>query len=137
LVFLEEYAVKNTFWSVAGAVCVVGLCAGCEGPVAKAEKALAGKQLTFAADIQPIVAARCQKCHVDDEKGKLSLASLDTALKGGKSGAVVVPGDADKSRMYQLVAGLEAKKKKMPPKGESLTPMQIATIKVWIRGGAK
>jgi hypothetical protein len=74
---------------------------------------------------------------VDEAKGKLSLASLDSAVKGGKSGVVVIPGDAEKSRMYQLVAGLDAKKKKMPPKGDGLTAMQIATIKVWINGGAK
>jgi hypothetical protein len=105
--------------------------------IADAEKSLAGKQLTFAADVEPIVESRCKKCHVDDTKGKLSLATLEDALHGGKKGKDVAPGDAEKSAMYQMVAGLDPKIKKMPPKGDPLTPLQVATIKLWINGGAK
>ncbi len=124
---------------VIGAVIGVAMLGGCgpDAAIARAEKSLAGKQLTFAADIQPIVAARCQRCHVDGSKGELSLASLKSALAGGKSGVDVVPGDADKSRMFLLVADKDKSKKIMPPEGERLTPMQIATIKLWINGGAK
>jgi len=91
---------------------------------------------TFANDIAPIVEARCQKCHIDESKGKFSLMDLASTLAGGKSGAVVVPGNATDSRMYKLVAGLDPEKK-MPPKGDPLTADQIATIKNWIDAGAK
>ena len=115
---------------VTGALACIAMLGGCgpDAQIAQAEKSLAGKQLTFAADIQPIVTARCQKCHVDDTKGKLSLGNLQSTMAGGKSGVDVVPGDADKSRMYLLVADKDKSKKIMPPKGDRLTPMQIATI---------
>lgn len=121
-------------------VCLAGLAlCGCgqDAAVARAEKALQGKQLTFEADIKPIVAARCQKCHVDEAKGKYSMGTLENALKGGKWGSDIVPGDAEKSRLYLLVADKDKSHKIMPPKGDRLTPEQIATIKVWINGGAK
>jgi len=122
-----------------GALASIATLGGCgqDAQIARAEKSLEGKQLTFAADIQPIITARCQKCHVDETKGKLSLGNLDSTMAGGKSGVDVVPGDAEKSRMYLLVADKDKSKKIMPPKGDHLTPMQIATIKVWINGGAK
>ncbi len=119
---------------------VTVLAAGGEDQAAKiaeAEKALAGKELTFAADIQPIIVERCQKCHVNKSRSKFSLADLESTMAGGKSGVDVIPGDADKSRMYLLVADKDKSKKIMPPKGDRLAPMQIATIKLWINGGAK
>lgn len=117
-------------------VAMLGGC-GLDAKISQAEKSLAGKELTFAADIQPIVAGRCQRCHVEGTKGKLSMATLKDTMAGGKSGAVVVPGDAAKSRLFLLVADKDKSKKIMPPKGERLTPMQMATIKVWINDGAK
>lgn len=87
------------------------------------------------AAIAPIVEERCKKCHVEESRGQFSMASLESALKGGKSGVVIVPGDSANSRMYQLVAGLVADKR-MPPKGDPLSPEQVAAIQAWIDAGA-
>jgi len=127
--------VKIRIGVVIGALALGGC--GPEAQIARAEKALAGKPLSFATDIQPIVTARCQRCHVDEARGDFSMATLKRTMAGGKSGAVVLPGNADQSRLFLLVADRDPGKKIMPPKGDPLTPMQIATIKVWINGGAK
>ena len=54
------------------------------------------RRVSFGRDIQPIFEKSCWNCH-----GSAVLASREAALK------VVVPGDAQKSRLYRLVAGLE------------------------------
>lgn len=95
----------------------------------------AAAEPTFASAVEPIIAAKCAKCHVEDSKGELSLASLDSALAGGKKGSDIVPGDAEGSLLYQMVAGLA--EKRMPPKGDPLSDEEIATIKAWIDSGAK
>ncbi len=99
------------------------------------ESAVPAGDVTFASAIQPIIAEKCAGCHVEEQKGGLSLASLESALAGGKKGGDIVAGDGEGSLLYQMVAGLA--EKRMPPKGDPLTDDQIATIKAWIDGGAK
>src|SRR5579864_2109950 len=58
----------------------------------------------FDNDVAPIFQAKCLKCHGEkDRKAELDLRSLSTLLKGGESGAVVVPKDPDKSLLYEKV----------------------------------
>jgi hypothetical protein len=116
---------------LAVALAMLGMT-GCTEPGAS----IPAGDLTFAASIEPIVAARCAKCHVEGSKGELSLASLESVLAGGKSGPAIVPGDAAASRMYLAVSG-GPKVKEMPPKGDRLTKKQVATIKAWINAGGK
>ncbi len=113
---------------------VVLALAGCS-PSAPPAGSEGAAPATFAAAVQPIVAQRCAKCHVDESKGQYSLATLESALAGGKNGAaVVVPGNGEGSLLYQMVAGTA--EKRMPPKGEPLSAQDIATIKSWIDSGA-
>ena len=59
------------------------------------------KNPTFVDDITPIVKLHCAKCHgADAQKGGLSLATYIELQKGGGSGAIVVPGNPDKSRLF-------------------------------------
>lgn len=94
-----------------------------------------GQATTFATAIEPVVAARCARCHVEDSKGGLSLSSRESLLAGGKSGPVVTPGDASNSKLFKAVSG-DPSVKKMPPKGEPLSPSDVAAIKAWIDSGA-
>jgi len=57
-------------------------------------------------------------------------------LKGGYSGAVVVPGDAERSRLYRLAAGLDPRLV-MPPDGPRVPPSGLAVIRDWIGAGVK
>lgn len=91
----------------------------------------------FNAQVAPIFKKYCNGCHNADEKeGGLILESFDAALKGGKRGAVIVPGKSDLSR---LVLTVEKKVKPvMPPEGnEGPKAEEIAILKAWIDAGAK
>jgi uncharacterized protein DUF1553/uncharacterized protein DUF1549/cytochrome c len=94
----------------------------------------ADKTISFKTDVQPVLESSCWKCHgAAIQLSKLDLRTRDAALKGGTRGASIVPGKADESRLYRLVAGLE--KPAMPMDGK-LTSEQIAILRDWINQGA-
>src|SRR5260370_26653566 len=88
----------------------------------------------FDKDVAPIFRAKCLKCHGEKErKGELDLRTSATVLKGGESGAVIVPKDLEKSLLYEKV--LEGE---MPPgKKDRLSEAELATIRRWIEAGAR
>ncbi len=91
--------------------------------------------VSFSKDILPVFSASCLTCHGGEmQLSKLDLRTRESALRGGAHGPAIVPGNAEQSRLYRFVAGLEAIK--MPMGGESLTPEQIAAVKKWIDQGA-
>ena len=93
-------------------------------------------KVEFVRDIQPILAAKCYACHGADKQEKGLRWDLKTvALKGGESGAAIVPGKSAESRVIHLVAGLE-RNLVMPKKGERLTVQQIGLLRAWIDQGA-
>lgn len=95
-----------------------------------------GKNPTFADDVTPILRQHCAGCHgAEKQKGGLNVASFGAAMQGGASGAVVVPGDPDKSRLYTLAAHKE--EPKMPPKSDMIPAAQLATLRLWIEQGAR
>ena len=56
----------------------------------------------FEKKIRPLLVERCHKCHsttADKVKGGLLLDSRAAMLKGGDTGAAIVPGDADASQI--------------------------------------
>jgi mono/diheme cytochrome c family protein len=94
-------------------------------------------KVDFVRDVQPIFAAACAKCHFGEKvRGELHLDNKQLALKGGISGAVIVPGNAQASRLVHRVLGLNGEKR-MPLGGEPLKPGQIEIIKRWIDEGAE
>jgi hypothetical protein len=91
--------------------------------------------VTFANDIQPILESNCWSCHGDTmQMSKLDLRTREAAMTGGANGAVLMPGNAEQSRLYRRIAGLE--KPAMPMDGTPLTPAQVALVKAWIDQGA-
>src|SRR4051794_13822286 len=91
----------------------------------------------FVRDVEPIFAKRCQGCHgAGQQMSGLRLDQGDAALKGGYSGAVIVPG---KSAESKLIARVSSTKKgfSMPPVGTPLSETEVATLRAWIDGGAK
>ena len=64
----------------------------------------------FNEHVQPIL-TRCAECHSGPTPtGSLNLTTRASALKGGESGAALVPGHATQSLIYQMVSS-----EKMPP----------------------
>jgi len=92
----------------------------------------------FENKIRPILKENCYKCHSVEEgkaKGDLTLDTKAGLLKGGENGAVVVPGDVEKSPIIKAISYLD-KDLQMPPKGEKLTDQQIADLTSWVKMGA-
>src|SRR5262245_7949324 len=100
------------------------------------DAAPAGASVSFAKDIQPILASSCWNCHGDGvQLSKFDLRTRESALRGGEHGSDIVPGNAEQSRMYRRVAGLETPS--MPAQGTPLSAEQIAAVKRWIDQGAQ
>ena len=113
------------------------LITGLIGALSSAQSGLppGAPPVSFAKDVQPILENHCLSCHGDAmQMGKLDLRSRESALQGGTRGSDIIPGDADRSRVYRRVAGLE--QPSMPAQGAPLTAGQIAAIKHWIDQGA-
>jgi WD40 repeat protein len=91
--------------------------------------------VSFTKDIVPILRTNCSGCHKPDKtKGDLDLTTHVALLKGGKKGAAVIPGDPEKSILYEQIIGDPPD---MPEDGEPLKPSEIELIKRWIAQGAK
>jgi hypothetical protein len=98
------------------------------------------RAVTYANDIRPIFEQACFKCHgPDKQKAKLRLDSLEAALKGGKDGKVIEPGNSGKSLLFRAVAHLGDPDEWMPggKNAKPLAPEQVSLIKTWIDQGAK
>jgi hypothetical protein len=95
-----------------------------------------GKNPTYADDVAPVFKQHCVNCHgADKQKGDLSLATYAELQKGGSSGAVVVPGNPDKSRLFLLTD--HRAEPKMPSESQKIPAEKIALLKLWIEQGAK
>src|SRR6185369_16891168 len=94
-------------------------------------------KVDFVKDIQPILQKSCVECHgAEKQKGKLRLDSKEATFKGGKDGAVIEPGKADKSDLYRRIILPAGDDDVMPNKGEPLTKAQTDLIRDWINQGA-
>jgi hypothetical protein len=94
---------------------------------------IAEDKVTFEQHVRPIFKVYCLDCHGggDKLKGKLDLRLRRFAVRGGKSGPALIPGDASTSRLLKRLKAGE-----MPP-GEKKVPAEhIAVIERWITDGA-
>ena len=92
--------------------------------------------VSFVKDIAPFMVERCLRCHSgNDPKGGLSLETFESLLAGGKTGAEIVPGNLDKSRLWALVG--KQKPFKMPPGDAYIKRSHWNHLRTWIVEGAK
>jgi hypothetical protein len=104
-------------------------------PSGQTAPAAPGTGVSFAKDVDPILERSCRSCHgAAVQMGKLDLHTRESALKGGVHGSDIIPGNAEESRLYRRVAGLE--QPPMPAQGPALTAGEIAAVKQWINDGA-
>ncbi|MGL5890901.1 MAG: hypothetical protein ACRC3B_13495, partial [Bacteroidia bacterium] len=103
--------------------------AGC-----KHEPVLPEREVSFAAEILPIIQTSCQHdgCHGTSNTSRFSLLNYDDVLEKGK----VEAGDAEKSKIYTIVTGREDQIMPLPPY-PALSKRQTALLLVWIEQGAK
>lgn len=87
--------------------------------------------------VQPILQTHCVSCHNPlKTNGDLNLSTEEGLRKGGRGGAVLVPGDDHKSELIRRVTLSPDKKAFMPANGRPpLTQTEIAILRWWIRSG--
>jgi len=87
--------------------------------------------------VHPLLIKRCSQCHrASKQKGKLSMQSLSTLQKGGKTGPAVVGGKLTESELYKRITLDPSHEKFMPADGKTpLTKGEVNVIKWWIEKG--
>jgi hypothetical protein len=87
-------------------------------------------------DVMPILRKHCTDCHgAGKVQGKVDLTTIDKmkASSGANMGTVLTPGNLKESSLWGSIDSGE-----MPKDGKTvLTDKEKATIRDWIRGGAK
>ena len=89
--------------------------------------------------VRPILLRNCGKCHFNmNHKGGLAMDNKALLMKGGRDGAVIVPGNPDKSLLVRLMKhqGPANSPKPMPPKAPKMSDGDIAIVEQWIKAGA-
>jgi hypothetical protein len=125
---------RNQFliFATAGLTAIV-LSSGCSKP--------APKQLTYQADIKPILDQHCVECHkqggMGTEKSGLLLDTYAATMRGTRFGPVVVPGEAINSTLYRLITGKADPSLNMPHGKTPLPEETVNKIRDWINQGAK
>lgn len=88
------------------------------------------------AAVKAIVDAHCVVCHNDAQHPeKVNLSSYEKLMKSGDKHPTVTPGHPEKSNLYLYTDG--QKQPRMPLKRPPLSKKDIATIRDWIKAGAK
>ncbi len=96
--------------------------------------AYADSAVSYESEIKPIFREHCMGCHnADKRKGGLALDSYAATIEGGSSGEVVYEGDAESSRLYQLVNHDDGPE--MPPQQDPIAAAKRDLIKRWISEG--
>ncbi|MDQ6630579.1 MAG: PSD1 and planctomycete cytochrome C domain-containing protein [Verrucomicrobiota bacterium] len=97
----------------------------------------ANHKINFTQEIQPIFQEHCYQCHgPKKQEAGLRWDQKSSAMKGGESGAAIMPGKSGESLIIQAVSRLR-EDLKMPKKGEPLTAPQIGLLRAWIDQGAE
>jgi ankyrin repeat protein len=98
--------------------------------------------VSFNRDIKPLLERSCVKCHGGEKpRGKFTMDSRDTLLKGGQSGdPAIVPGRSAESLMIAYVSD-KVEDLEMPPldRREKYPPLaahEVALLRTWIDTGA-
>lgn len=92
--------------------------------------------IDFKRDIEPIFAASCYQCHgAKKAAGQLRMDVKSAAMKGGLSGAIILPGNSKASILLKRILG-EGGEARMPMGADPLTAEQIELIRKWIDQGA-
>lgn len=88
-------------------------------------------------DVAPLLTKYCAGCHnAQEAEGEAKLDSLAGLLGGSENGTLIEKGNADASRLIQLINGkLEPS---MPPEDEPApTEEEVQILRSWIEGGLK
>lgn len=115
---------------------------GSDGPAASAPSAsgpaASAPRVSFARDVQPLLASRCFACHgPDTSESGLALHERDAALVATAAGEpAIVAGDPNASELIRRVTSHD-EGERMPPEGKPLSDGEVAILRAWISAGAR
>lgn len=108
-----------------------------------------GSEVSFSADVQPILEQNCIECHGESGEGVVasgfSVRDYDSVMKGTDLGPVIVAGSSISSTLYLVIAEKTAPEIRMPPhhpeawakgRGSPLSEGEVSIIQTWIDQGA-
>lgn len=87
-----------------------------------------GEDVSFEKDVLPIFETYCSSCH--GNSAGLSLETYENVTKGSNHGAVIIPGDPQRSPLIRLVSSGT-----MPYGGPPLSQEQIQVLVNWVGSG--
>ncbi|MBI3839781.1 MAG: hypothetical protein HY288_17805 [Planctomycetia bacterium] len=91
-----------------------------------------GKPATsFTKQVAPLLVAKCANCHIQRSRGEFSMGSYVSLSRGSKSGTVIMPGDAQGSRIIEVLVSGD-----MPRSGGKLSDEDVGLLAAWINAGA-
>lgn len=85
----------------------------------------------FSQDVAPVLVTKCGRCHIQQQRGDLDLGTFASLMKGTPDGRVVIPKDAEGSRLIEVIESGA-----MPKGGGKLSAAELAKLKQWISAGA-
>ncbi len=101
-----------------------------------AAQARAADPVDYNRDIRPILNKRCFGCHgPEKQRAGLRLDGMSFLHQGGDRGPAIIAGAASKSLLIKAISGHDPDVPAMPPKGQRMTPEEVALIRAWIDQG--
>jgi hypothetical protein len=92
---------------------------------------------SYSKQIKPFFDNYCVSCHnAKESSGDLNLESYKSLMAGGESGAAIVAGKPDMSRLVRQIEG-KAKPVMPPPKEKQPKKEEIALVRAWVLAGAR
>lgn len=88
--------------------------------------------------VRPALRNRCMTCHGGERReGDLDLTTYDAMMRGGETGRVILPGNAERSELHYRVTLPPDDEAFMPTDGNTpLTTTEVAILRWWIDAGA-
>jgi hypothetical protein len=95
-------------------------------------------ETSFRDDVAPILELRCLECHNRQYKfAGLNLETRELALKGGRSGPAIIPGDPQNSLLIKVLLLGHEHPTAMPPTPDKLPEEDQRTLHDWIKQGGE
>ena len=95
-------------------------------------------EVSFAANIAPLLLENCAGCHDDDEpESNFSMMTLERLLRGGRAGPAIKAGSGADSLLVKKLKGTGIEGQRMPLSKPPLPDDVIALVQKWIDQGAK
>ncbi|MCH8859162.1 MAG: hypothetical protein IID54_06220, partial [Proteobacteria bacterium] len=91
---------------------------------------------SYSRDVAQVLARACMNCHgARQQRANFSMLSFELLLRGGDSGAVIVPGKPTESLLIKKLKGTAGER--MPRRMPAFDEETIKKIEQWIADGAK